>query len=370
MRTFLVGGAVRDELMGVPNNDRDFVVVGTTEQALLDAGFKNVGEAFPVFLHPETGDEYAMARREKKTGKGYTGFSVEFGADVTLAEDLSRRDLTINAMAKDLVTGEIEDPYGGREDLKNKVLRHVSSAFSEDPLRVVRLARFFARFTDFTIAEDTLTEARRVVDTGEMDALSNERFWQEMRKTFEQSTNPERFFDALFMFGALNKVKFFKDVFGTVDYTDVGFSFPAIMEQVLNMEVDDRLDLFVSLVASRDAKQEGQAFPVRIQKLTSNLKTLRSMGDATPEALFQFIQQNRGWEKIPSKAMRDVVAATFVGEKAGWKFPAPSSLIAVASDRGSQVSAEDFLHLPGKEIGQRLAETRLAAVRHVMRDWT
>lgn len=155
MNKFLVGGAVRDMLMGLEPKDKDYVVVGSSVEEMLAAGFEKVGADFPVFLHPETGDEYALARREKKTGTGYLGFTSEFGVDVTLEEDLSRRDLSINSMALD-DKGNLIDPFNGQEDLKNKVLRHTSNAFEEDPVRVLRLARFRARFgPDWTIAPET-----------------------------------------------------------------------------------------------------------------------------------------------------------------------------------------------------------------------
>jgi tRNA nucleotidyltransferase (CCA-adding enzyme) len=155
MKTYLVGGAVRDMLMGLEPKDKDYVVVGSSADEMLAAGFEKVGADFPVFLHPETGDEYALARREKKTGTGYLGFTSEFGADVTLEEDLGRRDISINSMAID-DKGNLIDPFNGQEDLKNKTLRHTSNAFEEDPVRVLRLARFRARFgPDWVIAPET-----------------------------------------------------------------------------------------------------------------------------------------------------------------------------------------------------------------------
>lgn len=181
-KTYLVGGAVRDELLGVQVKDRDYVVVGATQEQMIAAGFSQVGESFPVFLHPTTGEEYALARTERKTGFGHTGFTFNTKA-VTLEDDLARRDLTINAMAKDLVTGEIIDPFGGQLDLKAGVLRHVSSSFSEDPLRVLRVARFAARY-NFTIAPATVELCKQLVAADEISHLSSQRIWKETERAF------------------------------------------------------------------------------------------------------------------------------------------------------------------------------------------
>src|SRR3954469_20163312 len=167
MKIYEVGGAVRDELLGLPVKDRDYVVVGATPEEMERLGFKPVGRDFPVFLHPKTHEEYALARTERKSGRGYKGFTVHASPEVTLEEDLRRRDLTINAMAK-AEDGTIVDPFDGREDLKKKLLRHVSEAFSEDPVRILRVARFAARF-GFSIAPETMTLMKRMVDSGEAD---------------------------------------------------------------------------------------------------------------------------------------------------------------------------------------------------------
>ncbi|MFO1228510.1 MAG: multifunctional CCA tRNA nucleotidyl transferase/2'3'-cyclic phosphodiesterase/2'nucleotidase/phosphatase, partial [Roseateles sp.] len=178
---FLVGGAVRDRLLGLPVKDRDWVVVGASPEALLKAGYQPVGKDFPVFLHPETHEEVALARTERKTAPGYHGFAFHAAPDVTLEQDLTRRDLTINAMAED-EAGRVIDPHGGQADLAAKVLRHVSPAFAEDPVRILRLARFAARFADFTVAPETLQLMRDMVEAGEVDALVPERVWQELSR--------------------------------------------------------------------------------------------------------------------------------------------------------------------------------------------
>jgi len=200
---YLVGGAVRDQLLGRSVTDRDWVVVGATPETLLAQGFRAVGKDFPVFLHPETHEEYALARTERKTARGYHGFSFYAAPDVTLEQDLARRDLTINAMAQDL-DGRIIDPYQGQADLSAGILRHVSPAFAEDPVRILRVARFAARF-GFSLAPETLQLMRDMVTNGEIDALVAERVWQEMAKALMEA-EPSRFFLTLRESGALARL--------------------------------------------------------------------------------------------------------------------------------------------------------------------
>ena len=204
LNAYVVGGAVRDALLGLPVNDRDWVVVGATPQQMLDAGFRTVGKDFPVFLHPESGEEYALARTERKTGPGYHGFSVHAAPDVTLEDDLVRRDLTINAMARD-AHGLVIDPHGGQRDLANQVLRHVSEAFAEDPVRILRLARFAARFHEFSVAPETMALMTRMVQAGEVDALVAERVWQELSRGLMED-RPSRMFEVLRECGALARL--------------------------------------------------------------------------------------------------------------------------------------------------------------------
>jgi tRNA nucleotidyltransferase (CCA-adding enzyme) len=206
MDTYLVGGAVRDELLGYPHTEKDWVVVGATPEQMLAAGFQQVGKDFPVFLHPETKDEYALARTERKTAPGYKGFEVHADTGVTLEQDLLRRDLTINALAKD-PSGKIIDPFDGMKDLHNKVLRHVSPAFCEDPVRILRVARFAARYAhlDFHVADETMQLMKQMVANGEVDALVPERVWQEMEKSLTERS-PERFIEVLHDCGALDRI--------------------------------------------------------------------------------------------------------------------------------------------------------------------
>jgi tRNA nucleotidyltransferase (CCA-adding enzyme) len=204
MNTYLVGGAVRDALLGYPGADRDWVVVGSTPEALVAQGFVPVGRDFPVFLHPDTREEYALARTERKTARGYHGFAVHAAPDVTLEQDLARRDLTINAIAQDS-QGHRIDPYGGARDIQAKVLRHVTEAFREDPVRILRLARFAARFPDFTVAPETVTLMREMVENGEVDALVSERVWQELSRGL-MATRPSRMLQVLRDCGALQRL--------------------------------------------------------------------------------------------------------------------------------------------------------------------
>ncbi len=206
MKVYLVGGAVRDELLGRPAGERDWVVVGATPQQMLDAGYRQVGKDFPVFLHPGSGEEYALARTERKTGPGYHGFELRFSPDVTLDEDLRRRDLTINAMARDS-DGTLIDPCGGRADLESRTLRHVSEAFNEDPVRILRVARFLARFQPlgFSVAPETLARMRAMVAAGEADALVAERVWQETDRALGEPA-PEAWLRLLHDCGALARI--------------------------------------------------------------------------------------------------------------------------------------------------------------------
>jgi len=205
LQILMVGGAVRDQLLGRSVNDRDWVVVGATPQQMQALGYQPVGRDFPVFLHPETHEEYALARTERKSGRGYRGFAVHSSPDVTLEEDLARRDLTINAMAAPAQwpgSGTLSDPYGGRRDLEARVLRHVTDAFREDPVRILRVARFAARFADFQVAPETLALMREMVEAGEADDLVAERVWQELARGLMENA-PERMFEVLRECGAL-----------------------------------------------------------------------------------------------------------------------------------------------------------------------
>lgn len=206
VKTYLVGGAVRDQLLGLSHTEKDWVVVGSTPEEMLNLGFRTVGKDFPVFLHPVTHEEYALARTERKTGRGYTQFAFHASPEVTLKEDLRRRDLTINAIAQS-ESGELIDPYGGQKDLKAKILLHVSPAFSEDPVRILRVARLMARFAHlgFTVAPETYRLMHEMVNNGEVDALVPNRVWTEFDRALSE-TSPWVFFEVLEHCGALKKL--------------------------------------------------------------------------------------------------------------------------------------------------------------------
>jgi tRNA nucleotidyltransferase (CCA-adding enzyme) len=204
MQTYKVGGAVRDALLGLPVNDHDWVVVGATPPEMIAAGFLPVGKDFPVFLHPQTREEYALARTERKTARGYHGFAFHAEPGVTLEQDLARRDLTINAMAQD-ESGRLIDPFGGQADLKSRVFRHVTAAFREDPVRILRVARLAARFANFSVAPETLALMREMVESGEVDALVPERVWQELARGLMER-QPSRMFELLRECGALARL--------------------------------------------------------------------------------------------------------------------------------------------------------------------
>jgi len=243
-----VGGCVRDELLGRPSKDRDWVVVGSNPEEMLAAGYKSVGKDFPVFLHPKSKEEYALARTERKTAPGYAGFSFHADANVTLEQDLSRRDLTINALARD-EQGNIIDPYHGQQDLNDRILRHVSPAFAEDPVRILRIARFAARFAElgFTIADETMAMMKSMVESGEVDALVAERVWQETERALGEPT-PARYFQVLRDCGALARI--FPEVdnlFGIPqpeEYhpeIDTGIHTMMVLEQAARLSADTRV---------------------------------------------------------------------------------------------------------------------------------
>ena len=265
---FLVGGAVRDTLLGLPVHERDYVVVGATRNDMLGAGFKQVGKDFPVFLHPETGEEYALARTERKTGRGYTAFEVHADPSVTLEQDLERRDLTINALAQSS-DGTLIDPFGGRDDLEQRVLRHVSPAFVEDPVRVLRAARFAARFSPqgFGIADETRALMREMVANGEIDALVPERVATEMTKAL-RCRRPSVFFEALRDCGALARV---------VPEVDNLFGVPQPVEH--HPEIDTGVHTMMVLDQSTRLSDEPA---VRFAALTHDLGKAETPADMLP----------------------------------------------------------------------------------------
>ncbi|MEW6345310.1 MAG: multifunctional CCA addition/repair protein [Paraburkholderia sp.] len=272
MNIYAVGGAIRDELLGVPVQDRDYVVVGATPEQMVAQGYRPVGKDFPVFLHPQTHEEYALARTERKTAAGYHGFQFFYAPDVTLEEDLARRDLTINAMARELrpdgaLTGPVVDPFNGQADLQARVFRHVSDAFLEDPVRILRVARFAARFTDFTVAPETMDLMRKMVTAGEVDALVAERVWQEVSRGLMER-RPSRMFAVLRECGALARI---------LPEIDAMFGVPQRADY--HPEVDT--GVHVMMVVDHAAAQ-GYALAVRFAALTHDLGKATTPEDVLP----------------------------------------------------------------------------------------
>jgi tRNA nucleotidyltransferase (CCA-adding enzyme) len=272
MNIYAVGGAIRDELLGVPVQDRDYVVVGATPEQMVSQGYRPVGKDFPVFLHPQTHEEYALARTERKTAAGYHGFQFFYAPDVTLEEDLARRDLTINAMAREVrpdgvLTGPVIDPFNGQADLQARVFRHVSDAFLEDPVRILRVARFAARFTDFTAAPETMALMRKMVEAGEVDALVAERVWQEVSRGLMER-RPSRMFEVLRECGALARI---------LPEIDALYGVPQRADY--HPEVDT--GVHVMMVVDHAAAQ-GYALAVRFAALTHDLGKATTPEDVLP----------------------------------------------------------------------------------------
>jgi tRNA nucleotidyltransferase (CCA-adding enzyme) len=282
MQIYLVGGAVRDELLGLSVKDKDYVVVGSTPEEMEAAGYKPVGKDFPVFLHPKTHDEYALARTERKTAKGYKGFVVHASIEVTLEEDLARRDLTINAIAK-ANNGQLIDPYHGLADIQSKTLRHVSLAFAEDPVRILRAARLSARFADFTVAPETNQLMQAMAEAGEVDALVAERVWQELAKGLMEA-KPSRMFDVLRACGALKRI---------LPELDKLWGVP----QSPNHHPEVDTGVHVMLVIDYAAKQ-GFSLPVRFAALMHDLGKGTTPADLLPRHI--------GHEERSVKSLKDV----------------------------------------------------------------
>src|SRR5271169_1576123 len=265
LKIYCVGGAVRDRLLGLPVMDHDWVVVGATPEDMVDRGYRPVGKDFPVFLHPDTHEEYALARTERKTAPGYKGFVIHASPDVTLEQDLLRRDFTINAIAED-AKGRLIDPYGGEADLRAGILRHVSPAFNEDPVRILRAARFVARF-GFSIAPETLELMCTIVNNGEVDALVAERVWQELARGLMEKT-PSRFFTTLRECGALAKI---------LPEVDALFGVP----QPLQYHPEGDCGTHIMMVLD-DAAQHGYTLEVRFAALTHDLGKGNTPKDILP----------------------------------------------------------------------------------------
>ncbi len=352
MKAYVVGGAVRDELLGLPVQDRDYVVIGATPEEMVRQGFTPVGKDFPVFLHPETHEEYALARTERKSGRGYKGFTVHAAPDVSLEEDLRRRDLTINAMAK-APDGMLIDPFGGKRDLEARVLRHVSEAFAEDPVRILRVARFAARL-GFRVADETLELMRQMVRSGEADYLVPERVWQEFARGLAER-EPARMFEVLEACGLADKL------FGAVK--------PVPQILALAAKAGARVPVRFALIAWPHAEAEVEALcerlkaPNEVRELAllacRNRLALRAAPLATPAALLELLKRTDALRR-PERFAELLAVARFAtpGLETG---RVERALTAAAAIDGGAIAAA--APAPA-EIPRLIDEARVRAIAH------
>jgi tRNA nucleotidyltransferase (CCA-adding enzyme) len=362
MKVYAVGGAVRDELLGMPVQDRDYVVVGATPEEMVRLGYKPVGKDFPVFLHPQTREEYALARTERKTARGYHGFEFRAAPDVTLEQDLARRDLTINALAKD-EAGRLIDPFNGARDLEAGVLRHVSPAFAEDPVRILRVARFAARFP-FTIAPETRALMRAMAASGEADALVPERVWQELARGLMEP-HPSRMIEVLHDSGALPRV---------LPEIAILYADPEQAAEALRL---------VDAAAGRGSKLEvrlavlaRQLDPLAVESLAQRLKLPSACRDLAllaarhanliadacelgAEELLELLDATDAWRR--PERFADLVDAALVGEDSA---PAARARLEAASNAAAAVDGGEIARQAKTpaEIRSRVDHARLAAI--------
>ncbi len=369
MKTFLVGGAVRDELLGLPVKDRDWVVTGATPEDMTKAGYRPVGQDFPVFLHPKTQEEYALARTERKSGHGYAGFVFHTSPDITLEEDLLRRDLTINAIAKD-DNGNLIDPYNGQQDINNRTLRHVSPAFREDPLRILRVARFAARFApqEFTIAEETQKLMQEMVSEGEAGWLVAERVWQETIRALE-SNSPLTYFRELHLANALQVVMpEIADQFATVS---------TISAQALQQATESDSALPVRFACSMCTADEGSHS--RVKELCTRMKIPVQYKDVafqtsaiinywldesvTAETRLRLLQKTDGFRR-PERFQHIMNACGIIAEVSGGKHDLSEQLPQdLEKCKTVDVQALVKQGFKGKELAAAIQAERLKAIQ-------
>ena len=365
MKIYEVGGAVRDELLGLPVKDRDFVVVGATPEDMLELGYRPVGRDFPVFLHPETHEEHALARTERKTARGYHGFDFHAAPDVTLEEDLARRDLTINAIARD-EDGNLIDPYNGAEDLSAGVLRHVSPAFAEDPVRILRVARFAARF-GFDIAPETFELMRAMVEGGEADALVSERVWQELARGLMEK-RPSRMLEVLQECGAAAKVapeiaallEHPEQARGALDALDAAAQSGAPLE-VRFAALARALDPYAV-----EALADRLRLPASVRELallaSRHANAILDAGELAPEALLDLLNAADAWRR--PERFDELVRAATAGERGT---ESAVRRLMRAREAAAAVDAGAVAKAGAREnIRERVNAARLAAIRHAL----
>jgi len=407
LETYLVGGAVRDKLLKRAVKDRDYLVVGATVVQMLTLGYQQVGKDFPVFLHPETKEEYALARTEKKQGQGYTGFSCYFAADVTIEEDLKRRDLTVNAMAIN-DQDEIIDPYHGQKDLNDRILRHVSDAFIEDPLRVLRVARFAARYHSygFTIAPETMSLMTKLSESGELQSLTAERIWQEMQRSLTEE-HPEVFFEVLHQCQALKALWPELDVLWGIPNPALwhpeicsGIHTMMVLQQAVKLSSNTAVrfaalchDLGKGLTPSplwpSHKGHEKSGLPL-VEKICTQLKTptqykqlalkvcehhlhCHKAFELKASTLLKIFNQLDVWRK-PQEFDDFLIAckADFLGRQGFENRPYPQEhYLKSAMQSAMAVTAKAFVEqgLKGIEIKTAMAEARLEAIKTVKLQW-
>jgi len=355
MKVYLVGGAVRDSLLKIPFYEKDWVVVGATKEELIGKGYKQIGKEFPVFLHPETKEEYALARKERKTGTGHKAFSFEFDKSVSLEEDLERRDITINAIAQDK-KGNLIDPFKGQEDLKNKIIRRVSDAFKEDPLRVLRVARFAAKLNGhgFKVDEDTMEEIQKIVSSGELTTLSRERIWMETEKCLSLE-NSYLYFQALHDVGASN-------VFScdTIQFKENLLELKKI--EGSNLDAQDKWAIFTMNLELTTKVKIPNSFKKSALNFSNVVETLRN--ENSPEILLEAIMKIDGFRNKKSALKTFNLYSLLIDESDAFKKLNLNSLLGELSKVKPNKNFEKDSNLIKKEI----YEKRLSIIKEHFND--
>jgi tRNA nucleotidyltransferase (CCA-adding enzyme) len=354
MKIYLVGGAVRDQLLNLAIKERDWVVVGATVDDMLKQGFRQVGKDFPVFLHPKTNEEYALARKERKIGKGYTGFTFDTSKDVTLEEDLKRRDLTINAIAQS-EHDELIDPYHGIADLEKKILRHVSIAFAEDPVRILRVARFAARFAEFgfTIAPETMQLMREMTQAGEVDALVAERVWKELERALVEK-NPEKFFEVLascdaikILFPAIISINALMNA-ATLS-PDAKIRFAALLHEQTEAQIK-------ALCERYRAPSDYRELALLVSRYFSQYKNAEQL---SADDILQVLQGTDAFRR--EERFRNFLVACQASTSGS-----QSEFLMTCYNAAKTVDSKQFVHLSGKEISEKITAARREKIQSIL----